>query len=104
MKPTTKLHIGMYVTGLLLIFCCALVTMEAVTQRNYYQHKYLNIIKVKDAEILNLKHELNKAQVFNDWHLIWEYVLPEIKRNEMYKEVSQISFKLKEYKEEKNDR
>ena len=102
MRPTTTINIIMYVAACIMLMCCILVTIEAVAWGNYHPVKYLVIGVVKDNKIGLLTYELNKAMVFDDWHLIWRYVLPEIKRNQVLKEVPIMVHNLKKYlKEEK---
>ncbi len=102
MRPTTTINIIMYVAACIMLMSCILVTLEAVAWGKYHQDKYLVMMAVKDHKIGLLTYELNKAMVFDDWHLIWRYILPEIKRNEMLKEVPTMVHNLREYlKEEK---
>ena len=85
---------GVFIICGLAIVCSWSVTIRANDQRVYYQDKYEDMLVKKNKEILDLKYELNKAEVFDDWKLLWEYALPEIKRSDMEREAVKAAYLL----------
>lgn len=90
-------------TGFLVLTCALWVitarmaTIKAVAQKDYCAKKCLKEIAIKDAEIEELTRKLLKAEAVEDWLLLIEYVLPEIKRNEMAKHTAAAARSLRRY-------
>jgi len=71
-----------------------LTTMEAIAQRNYYKEKCLSKIVEKDAIIYDLTMDKMKLEAQSDALLLFEYILPEVKRQD---EIATINHSLREY-------
>ena len=104
MRPVNFYLGGFVIACLLAVMASWVTTIRAVDERMYYQKKYEEMIVQKDAEILCLLNELNKAETFDDWHVLWRYALPEIKQNEMLKQIPSIAYRLREHVKEDGHR
>jgi len=96
MRPVNFFLGGFVIACVLAILASWATTIRAVDERMYYQKKYEQMIVQKDAHILLLLNEINKAETFDDWQILWRYALPEIKQNEMFKEIPSIAYRLRE--------
>ena len=97
MKPTTLYLGGFVIACLIAVLSSWATTIRAVDERMYYQKKYEEMVINKDVQILFLLNEINKAETFDDWQVLWRYALPQIKRNEMLKEIPSIAYRLREH-------
>ena len=87
MKPTTTLNIILYATCALMLFCCTLVTAEAIALR--YQAQ--DTVRLQQVRILELEQRVIQLSTMNEIMRVFDFVLPETYRAEL----SQIDYKLR---------